>query len=100
MVPALGGVHVMVRYGYVFMQVKGIAVRREAVAMHHLTRDEALAKLGGDPGEASRLLDQAPQYPHHTRTNFHLITRYPAGPVWHDGKIIGQHPGMWVVSSW
>ena len=66
----------------------------------YLTRDEALAKLGGDQEEASRLLDNAPQYPHHTRTNFYLITRYPSGNVWRDGKIIGQRPETWSVTNW
>ena len=65
----------------------------------YLTRDEAIAKLGGG-GSAGRILDHAPEYPRITRTNFYLITRYPAGPVWRDGKIIGQHPDMWTVSSW
>ena len=69
----------------------------------HLTRDEAIAKLEatyGADANAAAMLDQAPQYPHHTRTNFYLITRYPAGPVWRDGKIIGQRPDMWTVTSW
>jgi hypothetical protein len=65
----------------------------------YLTRDEAIAKLGGDKGD-ERLIDHAPEYPHHTRTNFYLITRYPAGPVWRDGKIIGHAPETWSVTNW
>ena len=69
----------------------------------YLTREQATAKLEatyGSDANAARILDSAPQYPHHTRTNYYLITRYAAGPVWRDGKIIGQHPDMWIVSNW
>ena len=71
--------------------------------MSYLTREQATAKLEatyGSDANAGATLDQAPAYPQCTRTNFYLITRYPAGPVWRDGKVIGQHPDMWTVSSW
>ena len=65
----------------------------------YLTRDEAIAKLGGDQESAARIVDNAPEYPHHSRTNFHLITRYPP-------RSVGRYPDamntadMWTVSNW
>ena len=64
----------------------------------YLTRAEAVAKLGGDEGD-ERLLDNAPEYPHHTRTNFYLITRYPVGSIgrWPDAMNTAE---LFTVTPW
>jgi hypothetical protein len=64
----------------------------------YLTRSEAVAKLGGDE-EDERLLDHAPEYPRSTRTNFYLITRYPAGSIgrYPDAMNAGE---LFTVSNW
>lgn len=66
----------------------------------YLTRDEAVAKLGGDQDSANAVLDWALRiYPRSHRTNFELITGYRAGSI-------GRYPdamnaeALFTVSNW